>query len=198
MNRFSSVLGATLVALGFMLVPANARDLSSPADESVFVMGGPFASDYFSDVVTPWDNSYESNFFVGVGYQRFIHEYSGFKFGFEGGVGLRASYNSSVELWGGAVGRFEMFQVGDISITPSITAGLSMVTDTIGVETERASRISKSVPVLFYLGPEIAISNAQHPEYEGFMRIQHRSGGFGTIAEIDGSNSVVLGLRYKL
>ena len=47
MKRFSSVLGATLVALGFMLVPASGRDLSSPADENLFVMGGSFASDYF-------------------------------------------------------------------------------------------------------------------------------------------------------
>jgi hypothetical protein len=196
--RFFSFLSATAVALGLLVGTASAQDATSSADENVFVMGGPFASDYFSDVVTPWDNSYESNFFVGVGYQRFIHEYSGFKFGFEAGVGLRAGYQSSVELWGGAVGRFGMFQFGDISITPSITAGLSMVTDTIGVETERAARINKSVPVLYYLAPEIAVSNAQHPEFEGFMRIQHRSGGFGTIAEIDGSNAVVLGLRYKL
>lgn len=179
------------------LLSGPALPALAEAEENVFVLGGPFTSDYFSDAVTPWDNAYEGNFFAGVGYQRFIHEYDGFKFGLEAGLGLRAGDATSLEAWAGAVARFEMFQIGDFGITPSLTAGLSVVTDTIGAETERAQRIGRDVPVLYYLGPEIAISHAAHPEYEGFMRIQHRSGGFGTIAEIDGSNAVTLGLRYK-
>ena len=97
----------------------------------------------------------------------------------------------------GAVARFDIFTIGDISITPSLTAGLSAVTGTIGEESVRAAAIGQSVPVLFYLGPEIAISHADYPNLEVVGRIHHRSGGFGVIAPIDGSNAAVVGLRYK-
>ncbi|WP_052951687.1 hypothetical protein [Devosia soli] len=176
---------------------AQAQATWDNPEEAVFVMGGRFTSDYFSDALTVWDNAYEDNFFAGVGYQRFIYEYSDFKLGFEAGIGLRGGYRSSLEVWTGAVARLDMFQIGDISIVPSLTAGFSLVTDTIGVESERAARIGHNVPILYYLGPEIAIGHAAHPEYEGFLRLQHRSGGFGTIANIDGSNAVVAGFRYK-
>lgn len=160
-------------------------------------MGGPFTSDYFSDAVTPWDNQYESNWFAGVGYQYFFYEYGGgFKLGAEVGVGLRLGSPSSAELWGGAVARLQTFQLGDVSITPALTAGFSVVTDTIGAERERAWGMGGSAPFLYYLGPEIAVGHAAFPDFEGFIRLQHRSGGFGSIANLDGSNAVVLGVRY--
>lgn len=167
-------------------------------EQNVFVMGGPFASGYFSDAFLVWRDHYESNFFGGVGYQYFMYEHSGgFKLGAEAGLGVRVGDRSSAELWAGLVGRLDMFQIGDLRITPSITAGFSIVTDTIGVETERAEKLGHAVPFLYYLGPEIAVSHVGSPGLEAFGRIHHRSGGFGTIAEIDGSNAVVLGLRMK-
>ena len=199
MSRLLNAL--TLFCVGGALLSTAPSALAQASmdnpEESVFVMGGPFTSDYFSDALTIWDNNYESNFFAGVGYQRFIYEYSDFKLGVEAGIGLRAGDTTSLELWTGAVARLDMFQFGDISIVPSLTAGFSVVTDTIGVETERADRLGRGVPILYYLGPELAIGSVSHPEYEGFIRLQHRSGGFGTIADIDGSNAVVAGIRYK-
>lgn len=65
------------------------------------------------------------------------------------------------------------------------------------METARARQLGHDVPVLYYLSPEISVSNIHAPEWEAFGRIQHRSGGFGTIADIDGSNAAVLGIRYK-
>lgn len=194
MKFVSLVLAASFCALSSV---AYAQDVSD-VDENVFVMGGPFAVDTFADALTPWDNTYESNFFAGGGYQRFLYAHeSGFKLGVEAGLGLRAGYRASAEVWGGVVARAEMFQVGEISITPSVTFGLSLTTDTIGVETERAERLGHAVPILYYFSPEIAVAHADAPNYEGFVRLQHRSGGFGTIADIDASNAVVLGLRYK-
>lgn len=189
-------LASTLV-VGSLLcaIPAQAQ---TATEQNVFVMGGPFTNGYFSDAFLVWEDHYESNFFAGVGYQYFLYEHSGgFKLGAEAGLGVRVGDRSSAELWAGLVGRVDMFQIGDIRITPSITAGFSVVTDTIGVETERADKLGHAVPLLYYLGPEIAVSHVGHPELEAFGRIHHRSGGFGTIAEIDGSNAVVLGLRYK-
>lgn len=195
LSRVAMAFGAAI----FCLAPAQAQSQSEleNRDEAVFVMGGPFTTGYFGDAFSFWEDHYESNFFVGIGYQRFLYEYESFKLGVEAGIGLRNGVQTSAELWGGLVARLTEFSVGDFTIAPSVTAGLSVVTDTIGIETERAERLGHGVPVLYYLAPEIAISHAAYPEWEAFGRIQHRSGGFGTIADIDGSNAAVLGVRFK-
>ena len=190
------LLAATACTL-LLGLPVLAQEPPAP-DENVFVMAGPFSREFFGASFRFWEDHYESNFFAGAGYQRFLYEHpGGFKGGVEAGLGLRLGDRNSVELWGGAVARFDIFSIGDISITPSLTAGLSVVTDTIGEETIRASQISQQVHLLYYLGPEIAIGHAAYPGFEVIGRVHHRSGGFGTIAPIDGSNAAVLGLRYK-
>jgi hypothetical protein len=35
------------------------------------------------------------------------------------------------------------------------------------------------------------------PEGEAFIRIQHRSGGYGTVAKIDAANADTVGIRWK-
>lgn len=194
-------LARNAIALGLGLLCqvalVHAEPFTEDTDENVFVMGGPFTTGYFGDAFLFWQDHYESNFFAGIGYQRFLYQYQSFKLGVEAGLGLRLGSPSSAEIWGGAVARITEFTFGDITITPSLTLGLSAVTDTIGIETQRAQALGHEVPVLFYLSPEISISSATQPQWEAFARIQHRSGGFGTIAEIDGSNAAVLGLRYK-
>ena len=177
--------------------PAHAQDISESLDENVFVMGGPFTTGFFGDTFLFWQDHYESNLFAGIGYQRFFYQYESFKLGIEAGLGLRMGSPGSAEIWAGAVARLTEFRVGDFAIVPSLTFGLSVVTDTIGVDTARARQLGHDVPVLYYLSPEISVSNIHAPEWEAFGRIQHRSGGFGTIADIDGSNAAVLGIRYK-
>ena len=55
----------------------------------------------------------------------------------------------------------------------------------------------EAAPLLYYLGPELNFSLVDHPNVEAFIRIQHRSGGYGTIAKIDAANADALGLRWK-
>lgn len=173
--------------------------LAQPArtDQSLFIFGGPLTSGYFSDAIQPWAWELEDNGFAGLGYQQFFYEYESFQLGAEIGVGLRAGSRFSGEAWAGLVGRLTEFEFGPITITPSLTAGFSVVTDTIGVETTRSLAADQSASFLYYLAPEIAVSHDDHPQWEAFGRIQHRSGGFGTIAHIDGANALTLGLRYK-
>lgn len=193
-------------ALGtWLLVSASsasvfAQELSAPAaapDQSVFVMGGPFTPSNFGETFSIWDNQYEDNFFVGIGYQHFLYSYGSFRLGVEAGIGLRAGENSSAEVWGGTVAQLTNFDIGALNVTPSIIFGLSAVTDYVGVEADRVAALGHPAPVLFYFTPEIAISSDNNPEWEAFVRIQHRSGGFGTIAEIDASNAPVVGFRYR-
>lgn len=179
-----------------LALTAHAQGQPLP-DQSVFVFGGPLTEGYFSDALRPWQWDFESNVFTGAGYQQFFHEYETFQLGLEVGAGIRLGAPVSAEAWMGLVSRFGTFEVGPLNITPSITGGISVVTDTIGVETVRTERAGQSASVLYYLAPEIAVSLDEHPEWEAFGRIQHRSGGFGTIAHIDGSNAVTLGLRYR-
>lgn len=197
MIRFVHALVALAGAAVFLAGPVQAQPRNEAADENVFVFAGPFTSGYFSDAIQPWAWQLESNVFVGAGYQRFFYAYESFQLGVEAGLGLRLGSPSSAEAWAGLVGRLTEFEIGQINITPSVTFGLSAVTDTIGVETERTAAAGESAAILYYLAPEIAISHDDHPEWEAFGRIQHRSGGFGTIAHIDGSNALTVGLRYK-
>lgn len=192
MKLFSSAL-----CLALACTPALGQAPADSSEQNVFVMGGPFAKGFFGDTFLFWQDHYESNIFLGAAYQRFFYEYQSFQLGLEAGIGLRLGAPNSAEFWGGAVARLTRFTFGDIAVTPSITFGLSVVTDTIGVETDRAATLGHDVPVLYYLSPEIAFSHVDNPEWEVFGRIQHRSGGFGTIADIDGSNAAVVGLRYK-
>lgn len=194
-------LARALAALGTAWVvlagPIQAQSPRDTQDETVFVFGGPLTSGYFSDAIQPWQWELEGNAFAGVGYQRFFHHYQSFQLGVEAGLGVRIGEPVSGEVWAGAVARLTEFEVGPINITPSITGGLSVVTDTIGAERVRTEAAGESAALLFYLAPEIAVSHDDHPEWEAFGRIQHRSGGFGTIAHIDGANALTLGLRYK-
>jgi hypothetical protein len=192
------VIARALAALGSawlcLVAPVQAQPVS---DENVFIFGGPLTAGYFGDTLQPWRWKLESNVFAGVGYQHFFHEYHSFQMGIEVGAGVRIGAPVSGEAWMGLVSRLGTFEIGPLNITPSITGGLSVVTDTIGVETEREMEAGQSAHVLYYLAPEIAVSVDEYEQWEAFGRVQHRSGGFGTIAHIDGSNAVTAGLRYK-
>lgn len=181
----------------FAPAASGAEALTARNDESVFIFGGPMSSGYFGDALVFWNSGYEPNYFAGVGYQRFFYEYESFALGLEAGIGIRTGQSTSAEAWAGLVGRLTEVELGPLNITPSITGGFSVVTDTIGVETTRTTASGDSATLLYYLAPEIAVSHDDHPQWEAFGRIQHRSGGFGTIAHIDGSNAVTLGVRYK-
>lgn len=193
---------AMATALAWLPLATKAQDTPSPdapaIDQNVFVLGGPFQSEWVWETAVFWRDHYEDNFFAGVGYQNFIyHSDWGLKLGAEVGLGVRVGDRSSAELWTGVVARYDGLHLGDINISPSISGGLSVVTGAIGVEAERANAIDTSVPVLFYMGPEIAISHASNPNLEVFARVHHRSGGYGIIERIDGSNAATLGLRFK-
>jgi hypothetical protein len=52
--------------------------------------------------------------------------------------------------------------------------------------------------VLFYLGFDLALALANFPNTELVFRIQHRSGGYGTLGGMkDGNNANVVGIRQR-
>jgi hypothetical protein len=175
-------------------------ELPDQYDESIFLIGGRFHTGYFGHSFT-MPAEFEDNYLIGVGYQRFFQtDPDGWNFGVELGLAGRVGEDQSLEGWGGVVARYDGWVINDtIRVSPSITAGLSAVTSTIGVEREREARQSKPANLLYYLGPEISFSHVDRPETEVFVRVQHRSGLWGLtgFAGIDGSNAVAGGVRFK-
>lgn len=191
---------------------ATGADKLNEFDRDVFFFAGAFHTNYFGDSFTPWSAEWEHNYVIGGGYQQFFWRWGFVRFGGEVGIADRfvtdgntsfgASLNSG-ELWAGAVARFDGFDFGPVHITPAITAGLSAVTGLIGQEAMRESthpfdRFGLGGKLLYYLGPELDFSMPQYnPDLEVFVRLQHRSGGFGSIEDLDGSNADVVGVRWK-
>lgn len=224
--RFKLGAAALLLALCTTPVLAQSAgdSLFDPAptdswDRDVFVFGGPFHSGYFTQSFTLWNASWEPNLFVGGGYQQFFTRWGWMRLGAEGGVGLRFNTNGdtsfatpgggtgsypplSGEVWAGAVARFDGVDIGPVHVTPALTAGVSAVTGLIGAEAEREAahpfdRLGTGGRFLFYLGPELDFSLASNPNVEVFWRAQHRSGGFSTLMDLDGSNADTVGVRFK-
>jgi hypothetical protein len=172
-------------------------------DQNVFFFGGRFQSHWFWDSFWPFGVPYEDNYFLGAGYQKFLsHTDYGVSYGVEAGVGLRigddGTSETSGEIWGGGVARLDGWDVFDNwHVSPSLTLGLSFVSDPIGIEAERAKTAPKPVGMLVYMAPEVAVHTLDNPNVEYFARIQHRSGGLGLIMNFDGSNAITGGVRFK-
>ncbi|RUT29427.1 hypothetical protein EMQ25_15035 [Arsenicitalea aurantiaca] len=198
-----SRLSCGIAALGLsaaLAVPAVALDApQSPTayDQAVFFFAGRMHDGFFGESFNPVGVDYEDNFVLGAGYQQFHGTWHGIALGVEAGLAARFGEAGSVEAWGGGVARFDMVDLGPVRVSPALTFGLSLASGTIGIETERSDAIGGAPPVLFYLAPELNFSLIEQPQTEIFWRVQHRSGGFGTIAHIDGSNANVLGLRHR-
>ena len=181
-------------------------------DRDVFFFGGRFHTDYFGQSFTPWATNWEPNYFVGAGYQQFFWRWGFARFGGEIGIGDRfnttgdTSYGASVnsqEAWAGLVTRFDGWDLGPVHMSPALTIGVSVVNGLIGVEAQRASTMPSDAHsdhgrFLVYLGPEMSFSLPKtNPNLEAFVRVQHRSVAFGSIADLDGSNADTVGLRWK-
>ena len=223
MANLRVLAGAALLGICMLTGSAWADGLSLPVDpppgktmedfnRDVFFFGGRFHREYFNQSFTPWTTEFENNYIIGGGAQQFFSRWRFVRFGAE--VGLADRFNTdgstkfgaatnSVELWAGLVTRFDGFDLGPVHLTPAMTFGFSAVTGLIGIEAERNSsrhsdNLSGGGKFLVYLGPELDLSvPSMNPNMEVFWRAQHRSGAFGTIADLDGANADVLGIRWK-
>jgi hypothetical protein len=208
-SRVPGLCFATVIAtLAFAAQPAQAQLLGGPGttdvdySRDVFFFGGRFQSGVFHDTFLFWNSTYEDNYFIGAGYQEFVASPGwGWHVGIELGLGLRVgtAEPSSFETWFGYLVRNDGFTLGDtFRISPALTAGVSATSGTTGIETVRAGWHNRDVRLLFYLGPEISVTYLPMPDFEAFFRIQHRSGLYGVMAPVDGSNAATFGIRYKM
>ena len=192
-------LAAAAATILMFVSPALAQTQLSEFDRAVFFFGGRFHQDWFGTGLKPWEVTWEDNYVIGGGYQQTVVDWNDVRIGGEFGLAGRFGTSLSAEAWFGGFIRYDGLVIADtLRVSPAFSAGLSIVTNTIGIEDYRADLIGLSdVPLLVYLGPELNLSLVDHPEWEVFWRLHHRSGGYGWIANIDGSNAVTGGFRYK-
>jgi len=189
-------LFAALATVILLVSPASAQSsLFSPvpASENFFGFGG-----LVLDALDPPTGFEPDHTIVGAGYQRFWGDVGGFLYGLEAGLAGRFGEKNSLEAWGGAVSRYN-FHFEKVTVATSFTFGLSAVTDTMAGGEERREHYydGGDATLLFYLGPEISVGYDDSP-VEGFVRLHHRSGAWGTLGNVHGAADVLaLGLRYN-
>ncbi|MBU1175943.1 MAG: hypothetical protein KKH72_11125 [Alphaproteobacteria bacterium] len=99
--------------------------------QSAFVIGGAYQGTGVSYRLQPWNITRNSDLMLGGGCQHFLlSEPDGFGLGFEAGTAGRSSEGElSAEFYGGIVGRYDGFVLGDmLRVSPAHAVGLSSVT----------------------------------------------------------------------
>lgn len=199
MNIAARLSTAAMVALAATSSFAS-EDMTSETSEAIFGFAGAMTKEDMlkSAALIPVD--YERNAVIGGGYQFYPYRIGNIKLGGEVGMAVRFGKGFTGEVWAGPVARYEQIRLGErLFITPSFTAGLSLVTDAQpGREREQEIKDDGNANVLFYLGPEINVSFSEDSSTEFFWRLHHRSGGGKTLGNMKGAtNANVFGVRYK-
>ena len=186
--------------------------------QSVFGFGGRTNSgnlrDTFAFGAGAPQRIFYDNYIVGGAYQRDFFQFnSGVLIGAEVGLADRfgnykiccdtIAYSTGVmhsaELWGGVSFRHQGFALFDtVRISPGFVFGLSAISSPIGQEGLRQIDNRGSANLLFYLGFDVAFALADLPNTELVLRIQHRSGAYGTLGGMkEGNNANVIGVRHR-
>jgi hypothetical protein len=188
-----------LIALAAIVisVPAFAQENTALKHRNVFVLGGPMGAAHMGDMFNPFGVPYENSVVIGGGYQQFFAEpLENVRVGLEVGAAVRSGEKTTGELWGGVVTRYDGFAKGDgLRISPSVTFGVSVVDDTMGVEAARAAGDGLPGDILFYLSPEISLSSGRSPDTEIFWRLHHRSGAWNSFGGGGSANATTIGVR---
>lgn len=199
MNIAARLSLAAIIALAATPSLAS-EDMTLQTSEAIFGFGGVLTKEDMlkSSALIPVE--YERNAILGGGYQFYPYRIGNVKLGGEIGVAARFGRGFTAEVWAGPVARYEQIRLGErLFITPSFTAGLSLVTDAQpGREREQEIKDNGNANVLFYLGPEINVSFSEDSPTEFFWRLHRRSGGGKTLGNMKGAtNANVFGVRYK-
>ncbi len=147
----------------------------------------------------PFSVSYTDNSIVGLAYDReLFRSQKDTAVGVQIGVADRFGDGNSGELWGGIHLHATPIRISGIAtIRPSITIGLSAVTNAIAIERERAIEHQGNPHLLFYFSPEIAFTLPRFPNVVLVFQLHHRSGLYEILGRMkEGSNADVVGLRY--
>lgn len=199
MNIAARLSLAAMIALAATSSFAS-EDMTSETGEAIFGFAGAMTKEDMLKSAALIPVEYERNAIIGGGYQFYPYSIGNVKLGGEIGIAARFGRGFTGEVWAGPVARYEQIKLGErLFVTPSFTAGLSLVNDAQrGREREQEIKDDGNANVLFYLGPEINVSFSEDSSMEFFWRLHHRSGGGRTLGNMKGAtNANVFGVRYK-
>lgn len=187
---------AIALAASIISLPTFAQNAAPSSDRNVFMFGGRMGAGHMYEMFNPFGVPYEDTAIVGIGYQQFFAEpIKDVRLGLEVGAAARIGAQTTGELWGGVVGRYDGWSGQGLRISPSLTFGLSVVDQTAGIEAQRAAGDGLSGDILFYLSPEISFSTEANPNTEVFWRLHHRSGAWNSFGGGGSANATTVGLR---
>jgi hypothetical protein len=198
-----SSVSACIVLFGWMLLVRDCRAQDSwavapPPPNGVLLFAGQFTTVDITRSLLP-TAPHESNYIAGGAYERDFFSGGGFALGTEIGAAERFGMGSSFEGWAGLNVRYTPFVfLNTVRIVPGITVGFSAITRPVGIEAEREAAAQGNAKLLGYLGPELAVSFVNFPNFELVYRLQHRSGAGGTFGKLsDTANANVFGIRFR-
>ncbi|MFN7092479.1 MAG: hypothetical protein ACK4P4_18245 [Allorhizobium sp.] len=197
MNVIPKIAKAAMAA--FQLTTTAARADIQERLQSVMFFGGAMVDENMQGAANVFGSDFENTALVGVGYQMFGYRLGPFGLGLEAGVLGRFGPNTSAEIWGGIVGRHDGIRLGPARLTPSLTFGISHVSNSQkGRKRDHEQERDGNARTLFYLGPGLSLSSETFANTEIFWRLHHRSGAWGTLGDMHGgSNANTIGVRYK-
>ena len=147
------------------------------------------------------DVDYTDNYLIGAAFGRDFRDLgAGFVLGGVAGVAVRLGDDDDTtgEVWAGLRLRHHGLVIGDLAISPGVTAGLSAVSGPTEIERLREISRDGDATLLGFVGPELSFRLRQAPDIELVYQLHHRSGAngfFGDMAE--GFNANTIGLRYR-
>lgn len=106
------------------------EDMASQTSEAIFGFGGVLTKEDMLKSAALVPVEYEKNAILGGGYQFYPYRIGNVKLGGEIGVAVRFGKGFTGEVWAGPVARYDKIRLGErLFVSPSFTAGLSLVSD---------------------------------------------------------------------
>lgn len=213
-GRDGEVCGLVLaicVVLASLLLAGPALSETRGAPHAITLLVGRGTDTDFTQIISqPWTTNFVDLTMVGVTYsyrlgtltELFDSNALGY-FGDhltvepEAGAAYRFGEESQGEFWGSLYFRYDGFPWNDtVYTTAAINTGLSILTETSEFERDRSN--GDSSLVLHNFSPEITLADPDNKNLEFVLRLQHRSGIFGTIDGVySGSTFVTTGIRFR-
>lgn len=215
--KVAALASAALVAAA---APSRSDDLIKPrldvnsafcagtGDCAVSVFAGPRLDTHMvsvfgiSNFVAPTRYQYGNSWITGGTFSRRLLSVGPVDFEGEVGAGKRWGSLGEGEGWLALYGRWTWFPWNEyVRTTVAVSTGLTLATGNPRYEVRREG--VKGAYVLHYLSPEITFAPPKS-QWEGFLRLHHRSGGGDFIGDTSifkgasgGAQYLVSGIRYR-
>ena len=178
--------------------PATAgEDSASNKDRpsAVAIFGGIITDNKWEDTVAPWNLDYRDSTFVGLAASHVIGRFDD-RLGFEieGQVIRHFGDQDHWEFNLPIIARWKAFpwdEVVDTSMAFGIGPSYASKKPKVEIDNDGDSR-----RVLVYWMIEIEVGPPDKA-WRAILRLHHRSGAFGLVADEGGSNAIVIGLRRR-